>query len=929
LDIQQFRVDRPSLLIATATSTELDPALTLARMTESSLIEDADVLLTADDIGADNLSARLQYKLDPGTYLLIGRSADGRGGSYELEANLVGLSGPTREPLAFAGSIDHTTPIGKGARRSLHASPLPVAVGQGERLMALFLPAKAGSTGAPSLYAIRGDDVIIGSADAPRALDVDLAEGGEVSLLVALDEAPMGSTPLGLLGVMRARPGAEPQLMRGVLDEKDPIIGEPKLKPYQDIRITLDPGLYAFELSSSDFDALLELRGGNESLLVSNDDGRQGSVDSRIVRYLSRAGDYILRVGSADDAPRGAFVLKAARMLGDYQAFAGSFNALSPRTADGIPEMRQEFTHQGGPLEIRMTSDAIDSQLKLETVDGRELAANDDAEGSLNSILIIDAPAGNYVVVATTASGPEATGDFDLVIGVPAERERKTLEGNLDESDSRDTEDGRADTLEIALESGDTLFAVMMSEDFDSFLRLRDTATGQTLASDDDGAGGSNARLTYTAGEPTTATLVLAGLGGEALGTYALTLATRQAEVSIYSGDLTEASPRLPAPAPRRDLVAVQLAANQAFVARISEGIAAKLALWNKDDVEVPYGPLSQGELLIANTDARTMRIAVEATDADSLGAYTLRLDPLFVQWEEVSPADFSAREVFAGTENPEAHYTVSSTGNEVLEINLIGRDGFDGTLTLYAPDGSILGSNDDYQNEVSRSYLMVLLSEPGDYTVGVSPARPIDLSDDTAQFDLSITGFHVGEETHPEFEPVSAEEVANLTPSVSEDPTLYGLPAPDFDLPRYDGSGNVSLEGLRGKVVVIDFWATWCSPCLRTLPDLQRVYEKYRGQNVEIIGVSDDAPASASATIRRLGLTFPTLRDPARVMHDKYLVDPIPRTLVIGTDGIVAADFTGVPDITGKLEQAIDAALNPPPVGAEIIFATPDPAAF
>jgi thiol-disulfide isomerase/thioredoxin len=78
-------------------------------------------------------------------------------------------------------------------------------------------------------------------------------------------------------------------------------------------------------------------------------------------------------------------------------------------------------------------------------------------------------------------------------------------------------------------------------------------------------------------------------------------------------------------------------------------------------------------------------------------------------------------------------------------------------------------------------------------------------------------------------------------------DPIRTGQPAPPFELARLDGSGTVSLESLRGRVVLLNFWATWCAPCEAEMPAMERLHAALAGPDFELLAVSVDAGPTRS----------------------------------------------------------------------------------
>jgi peroxiredoxin len=130
---------------------------------------------------------------------------------------------------------------------------------------------------------------------------------------------------------------------------------------------------------------------------------------------------------------------------------------------------------------------------------------------------------------------------------------------------------------------------------------------------------------------------------------------------------------------------------------------------------------------------------------------------------------------------------------------------------------------------------------------------------------------------------------------------------APDFTLHAADGR-NVRLEELRGQVVLVNFWATWCGPCRAEMPRLNELYGKYRKSGVVLLGINiDDDPATALATAQKLNVSFPVLLDTDKKVSKLYDLSTMPSTVVIDRDGKVRLLHRGYREGTeAEYEQAI-----------------------
>jgi peroxiredoxin len=137
-------------------------------------------------------------------------------------------------------------------------------------------------------------------------------------------------------------------------------------------------------------------------------------------------------------------------------------------------------------------------------------------------------------------------------------------------------------------------------------------------------------------------------------------------------------------------------------------------------------------------------------------------------------------------------------------------------------------------------------------------------------------------------------------------DPIGRGSRAPDFALPERPGPGEVSLESLRGQVVLLNFWATWCEPCEREMPAMQRLHEALAPAGLRLLAVSVDDTSQVVDEFRaKLGLTFSILWDPEQRVARDYQTFRFPETLLIDRDGVVVERYVGPREWDSPLYEA------------------------
>ena len=139
------------------------------------------------------------------------------------------------------------------------------------------------------------------------------------------------------------------------------------------------------------------------------------------------------------------------------------------------------------------------------------------------------------------------------------------------------------------------------------------------------------------------------------------------------------------------------------------------------------------------------------------------------------------------------------------------------------------------------------------------------------------------------------------------------GRPAIDFDLPTLDGK-RLTLGSLRGQVVLLDFWASWCGPCKQELPELEKLHRQYAGKGLVIVTINiDEERGNAAAMAKRLGLTLPVALDTESKVAARYEPPTMPTSFVVDRGGVVRFVHAGyragdLAKLTAEIDQLLAA---------------------
>jgi len=151
--------------------------------------------------------------------------------------------------------------------------------------------------------------------------------------------------------------------------------------------------------------------------------------------------------------------------------------------------------------------------------------------------------------------------------------------------------------------------------------------------------------------------------------------------------------------------------------------------------------------------------------------------------------------------------------------------------------------------------------------------------------------------------------------PSIRDGAPPVGRPAPDFTLPLFSG-GMLRLHSLKGKPVLLNFWASWCIPCRAETPLLVRLHKIYGPRGVAFVGIDvEDDESDARRFIGQYHVDYPVVRSSDEQVMRAYAIQGIPTTVFIGANGVVADKYTGAflgPDGEKGVMMRLDRLLRP-----------------
>ena len=214
------------------------------------------------------------------------------------------------------------------------------------------------------------------------------------------------------------------------------------------------------------------------------------------------------------------------------------------------------------------------------------------------------------------------------------------------------------------------------------------------------------------------------------------------------------------------------------------------------------------------------------------------------------------------------------------------------------AGDLSGLSTEGDFGHDTLQEVTNTLAAALREQPPAGKPGEPNDLYVELA----SLVRYEQmrAESDNPQF----AEAMAKLEADDAKRQTA------DFTLQDLQGK-PWHLRDLKGKVVLVNFWATWCPPCRKEMPDLQALYDKYKGQGFVVLSISDEEMAKVSPFIADRKITYPVLLDPGRKVNDAFVVEGIPKSFVYDRDGKMVAQSIDMRTRTQFQEMLAQAGLH------------------
>ncbi len=251
------------------------------------------------------------------------------------------------------------------------------------------------------------------------------------------------------------------------------------------------------------------------------------------------------------------------------------------------------------------------------------------------------------------------------------------------------------------------------------------------------------------------------------------------------------------------------------------------------------------------------------------------------------------------------------SVGGHKVRCYVVSFPAPTGSRRLWVDEQSFLVLRDEWDfgsgfgPSIYEPYAPVMRVSPGDWTSRLMRADLGPLPDDIFQFVVPRGARRVDSFTALGWTLQRAEE--ELASSLTGLVDLSGTEARAFALASLGGE-NVRLDQLRGKIVVLNFWASWCKPCQEELAVIQKLHQEFASKGVVFLGIDEENPETVKSFVQAGGYTFPMLLDSKQTVHGLYGVRLAPTTVVIDRKGKITGHLIGAAS-EAQLRQALTAA--------------------
>ena len=247
-------------------------------------------------------------------------------------------------------------------------------------------------------------------------------------------------------------------------------------------------------------------------------------------------------------------------------------------------------------------------------------------------------------------------------------------------------------------------------------------------------------------------------------------------------------------------------------------------------------------------------------------------------------------------------NYRVKSKGTGLIKLKAVGKEDMEIVNRLAADTDTYFNASNDY-----RELLSALAHHPNSLDAKLTEAKNVLLS---AKDRISHP---IVMEQLDKYLTWHEERIDYLKERAGEQSVVLNQPSPSWETTDFKGR-TYSIESLRGKVVLLDFWYRGCGWCIRAMPQVKEIAAYFENQDVTVLGMNTDRdPNNAEFVIKKMGLNYPNLK--ARNIPKKYGVRGYPTLIVIDQDGIVSNFHVGYsPDLRDKVISSVEKLLKTKP---------------